>query len=48
MGNERAWKEVVAHEWAHTLVWHIPGSQDHDAIWGAAYARCYCVVFRTK
>ena len=48
MKCERMWREVVAHEWAHTLVWGIPRSKDHDDMWGAAYARCYCVVFRTR
>lgn len=47
MKHERMWRETLAHEWAHTLVWHIPRSRPHDDMWGAAYARCYCVVFKT-
>lgn len=45
---ERTWREILAHEWAHTLVWHFPAAKDHDSMWGVAYARCYCVVFQTS
>jgi hypothetical protein len=42
------WRELLAHEWAHTLVWHVKGEKDHGPMWGVAYARCYCAVFRTN
>lgn len=48
LGTDRDWMEMLAHEWAHTLVWQVPGEQDHGSMWGAAYAKCYCVVFRTR
>lgn len=37
--------ESLAHEWAHCLAWnesHL-SLQDHDPLWGVAYARCYNV-----
>lgn len=46
--NDRSLCECLAHEWAHTLVWDVPGEPDHGKIWGAAYSDCYCIVFRTR
>ena len=35
--------ELMAHEWAHCLTWGAEG--DHSDEWGAAYARCYRLLF---
>jgi hypothetical protein len=48
LGTDRDWLEMLAHEWAHTLVWQAPSKGDHDDAWGVFYARCYCVVFQTR
>jgi hypothetical protein len=32
---------TLLHEWAHALVWEVPGAKDHGAEWGVAYARVY-------
>lgn len=36
--------EVLAHEWAHLLVWDAVDTSDHGPIWGVAYARCYRIL----
>lgn len=41
-------KECLAHEWAHCLVWDVPNEPDHGPVWGSAYAKCYCAVFKTR
>jgi len=34
---------ILAHEWAHTLVWDNC-SQDHGDGWGLAFAKCWRVI----
>ena len=38
---------VLAHEWAHALVWDLQGPREdhHEEHWGLAYSRCYRAVF---
>lgn len=36
--------QVLAHEWAHVLVWDVPGECDHGPIWGVAFARAFSVL----
>lgn len=40
--------EMVIHEWAHMLVWHLPFQEDHGAMWGIAYSECYRVAHGCK
>lgn len=40
-GNELA--DAIIHEWAHALVWDVPGAEEHGPEWGVAYARCYAI-----
>ena len=42
--SEHARELVLLHEWAHVLSWavqEVGDTQDHDVLWGAAYARTY-------
>lgn len=34
---------ILAHEWAHTLVWDIC-PDDHGDLWGMAVARCWRII----
>lgn len=37
--------DSLVHEWAHCLAWGPSHSlEDHDALWGVAYAKCYNAV----
>lgn len=38
--------DALIHEWAHALAWHEghDALDTHDALWGVAFAKCYCAV----
>jgi len=42
--------EVLVHEWAHALSWHMEHDRagSHSPFWGVAYAECYRAVFNPK
>lgn len=41
-------EDTILHEWAHALTWYDVRLDDHDAVWGAAYAQAYRVVGRCR
>lgn len=45
--GEREMLEVLAHEWAHGVIWDVPDHRHHSDYWGVAYAKAYCIVFQT-
>ena len=39
--------EYLIHEWAHAMAWTEGRAvEEHDGQWGAAYARCYSLIFK--
>ena len=48
IGQMGSWSETidtVCHEYAHALTWFDLPLHDHSALWGVAYAMCYCVAW---
>lgn len=41
-------EDTVLHEWAHAMTWYDVRLDDHEAVWGAAYAQAYRVVGRCR
>ena len=36
--------EILVHEWAHAMAWHVPEPQ-HGPCWGVCYSQCYRLIF---
>lgn len=44
--DEAFLRHVLAHEWAHVMVWDAVVQGNHDALWGVAFARAYRTLSR--
>lgn len=48
MGSWSETVDTVCHEYAHALTWFDLPQDDHGALWGVAYAMCFCAAWGVK